>query len=260
MRRQDYGDGLINRIVRCSSKGWRSTCAGNARRRCGVCSNAEYGQAVRRTSCFAQGTSHRTQNVGMRMATAAWCFVSLLMLAVLDLVLAPTMMICVVANADFRQKAAKATAKRNSYVLKRTHLISLGVNLVFLVLRGLLFRRSFSRASLLKWTLFSIPAFAIEFLFERNSRPTYDASGEQLKRSGDDLEAKGVTEWMWDVLYWTWSAVPVYSAWLAYTTFGSVKQSLGGLAGTTDVAQGGQAAGRRQQKLEKRGGQRVAVR
>lgn len=28
-----------------------------------------------------------------------------------------------------------------------------------------------------------------------------------MRRPGQDLEAKGLTEWMWDVLYWTWGCV-----------------------------------------------------
>lgn len=54
------------------------------------------------------------------------------------------------------------------------------------------------------YIVLSIPAVAIEFFFERSSRPVYSEDGTQLKKSGEDLEAKGLTEYMWDVLYWTW--------------------------------------------------------
>jgi hypothetical protein len=86
--------------------------------------------------------------------------------------------------------------------LNRTHLISLAVNGLFVLLRVLIFRSSFSRGTLLKFIVFAAPAGVIELFFERNSRPKY--AGNELKSGGEDLEAKGLTEWMWDLLYWTW--------------------------------------------------------
>lgn len=98
-------------------------------------------------------------------------------------------------------------------------------------------------------------------------------------RAGEDLDAKGLTEFLWDVLYWTWGCVvaaaflgdkawwlwaviPIYGAWLAYTTFGSVRNGMAGLAGQggeEGVANGGAATNRRR-KMEKRGGQKVQYR
>jgi len=100
----------------------------------------------------------------------------------------------------------------------------------------------------------------------------------ELKRAGEDLDAKGLTEWMWDVVYFTWgvvglaalagnwvwylfTAVPLYSAWLAYTTFSGARQGLTGMGGgqTADGSSTG-AQSKRQAKMEKRGGQRVQYR
>lgn len=61
-------------------------------------------------------------------------------------------------------------------------------------------------------------------------------------------------------------AVPLYSAWLAYTTFTGARQGLAGMggagagagAGAEGAAPGGQS--KRQAKMEKRGGQRVQYR
>jgi len=78
---------------------------------------------------------------------------------------------------------------------------------------------------------------------------------------------------MWDVLYWTWGCmgavcifgdrawwlwivVPLYSAWLAWTTFMGMKRGLAGMGGAGDAA----GESKRQKKLEKRGGQRVQYR
>lgn len=79
---------------------------------------------------------------------------------------------------------------------------------------------------------------------------------------------------MFDVLYWTsgttfvasifgdrawwlWVAVPLYSAWLGYSTFGNVRRAMGmgGQGGTEDASNG--AMSNRQKKLEKRGAQKV---
>jgi hypothetical protein len=178
--------------------------------------------------------------------------------------------------------------------LNRTHLISLAVNGFFILLRVLIFRSSLSRGTFIKFIIFAAPAGVIELFFERNSRPKY--AGNELKSGGEDLEAKGLTEWMWDVLYWTWIstalvalfgdrlwwamvshafqgkrikrrklicfaqiAVPFYSAWLAYTTFGNVRKSLGMGGPATPAEESAPATmSKRQQKMEKRGGQRMA--
>lgn len=122
----------------------------------------------------------------------------------------------------------------------------------------------------------------IEFYLERLSRPTHNPDFS-LKRAGEDLEAKGLTEWMWDLLYWTWACVvlvalvgdrgwwawvvvPGYSAWLAFTTFTGMKSGLSGMmgAGGSEGAEGGKGGGeaqsKRQAKMEKRGGQKMVYR
>lgn len=90
------------------------------------------------------------------------------------------------------------------------------------------------------------------------------------------MEAKGLTEWLWDVLYWTWGciaiaavfgnkawwaylAVPVYSAYLAFTTFTGARKSLSGLGGASDGGSVGTQS-KRQAKMEKKGGQKVQYR
>jgi hypothetical protein len=155
--------------------------------------------------------------------------------------------------------------------------MSLGINAIFILLRFLVFRSSCTRATWLLYLGLSTPAFAIEVWFERAGRPTLGPNGE-LRRPGDDLEAKGLTEYMFDVLYWTWGstamaaifgdkawwmwiAVPLYSIWLAYSTFGGMRRGLTALTG--QGAEGNAHTGavsNRQKKLEKRGGQKVQYR
>ena len=172
------------------------------------------------------------------------------------------------------QKALKTLAARNTAILNRMHMISLGINLLFFVVHFL-----FSSRSLFAWFILTLPALVIEFWFERIGRPTH-ANGD-LKRSGEDLEAKGLTEWMWDITYWTWFCVvlaalvgnkawyawvmvPAYSGYLAFTTFTGARKGLAGMGGgATDggvAASGPAGQSKRQAKLEKRGGQRMQYR
>jgi len=143
--------------------------------------------------------------------------------------------------------------------------------MVFLLLR-FTFRSSLS---LKRYTLLSTPALLIEFYLEKLARPSYNPDGS-LRRAGEDLDAQGLTEFMWDILYWTWInlvlvvvfgnrawwlylVIPAYAVYAAVTTASGLKSSLAGLAGGGgEGGTGGQS--KRQQKMEKRGGQRVAYR
>ncbi|KAL2047335.1 hypothetical protein N7G274_001356 [Stereocaulon virgatum] len=176
------------------------------------------------------------------------------------------------------QKAAKQLAARNITVLNRAHLISLGNNVFFLLLRLIIHRAKYTRNTLTLYVLLSAPALAIELWLEKIGRPTYADNGE-LKRSGEDLEAKGLTEFMWDVLYWTWACiaaaalmgnkawwmyavVPLYSMWMASTMLLNMRKGMAGMAGGNGEGEGSDSAGdsKRQKKLEKRGAQKVQYR
>lgn len=80
----------------------------------------------------------------------------------------------------------------------------MGVHGFHLLLRLVLVRRSFWA-----YLILSLPSLLIQFWFERIGRPTYaeGPNGKELKRAGEDLEAKGLTEWMWDVVYWSWGCI-----------------------------------------------------
>ncbi|GAB7362870.1 hypothetical protein MBLNU230_g3172t1 [Neophaeotheca triangularis] len=166
------------------------------------------------------------------------------------------------------QKALKTLAARNTAILNRTHLIALALHSTYWLLRfTLTTRRS------LPYTLLTLPSAIIEIWFERIGRPILGDNGE-VKRSGEDLEAKGLTEWMWDCVYWTWGclglvavvgdwawwlwlAVPVYSAYLGFSTFQGARQGLGGLGGGDGAGAEGEkqaAQSKRSQKMEQRGG------
>ncbi|KIV83472.1 hypothetical protein PV11_05493 [Exophiala sideris] len=172
------------------------------------------------------------------------------------------------------QKAAKSLAVRNASRLKQTHLITLAINTIFLLFRFTL-RRSLS---LKRYLLLSLPALAIEFYLDRAAQPSYKSDGT-LRSAGEDLDAKGLTEFMWDVLYCTWInvilvvilgnrawwlylIVPGYAIYAAVGTATGLKGMLGGMAGGGGEASESapQSQSKRQAKMEKKGGQRVAYR
>ncbi len=164
------------------------------------------------------------------------------------------------------QKAAKSLAVRNTSRLKQTHLISLILHSIFLLLAFTL-RRSLS---LKLYILLSAPALIIEFFLDRSARPAYNADGS-LRRAGDDLDAKGLTDFMWDILYWTWInlvavillgnrawwlylVVPGYAIYAAVTTASGVKGMLSGMGGAGGE---GEVQSNRQKKMEQRGSQKM---
>ncbi|KAI1405859.1 hypothetical protein F4819DRAFT_350734 [Hypoxylon fuscum] len=137
------------------------------------------------------------------------------------------------------QKARKDRAKANAAALTNLHLGTLIVNSLF-VLSHVLFRRR----SILLYILLSIPSFICEFVLESSGRPKYDPSTKALQTAGEDLSAPGLTEYMFDVIWvtWTsvvlviffgnwgwllWTVVPAYGAFKGYSLFGAAR----GMAG-----------------------------
>ncbi|KAJ5750775.1 hypothetical protein N7533_007803 [Penicillium manginii] len=149
------------------------------------------------------------------------------------------------------QKAAKSLAARNTALLTRTHLISITLHTLYLVLHFLIGRPR----SLKPYILLGLPTLIIEYYLDRIGRPRHADDGS-LKSAGEDLNATGLTEYMWDVLYWTqgcivavcvfndrawwlWVVVPVYSVYLAYSTVMGVKRGFAGMGGGGAGAEGG---------------------
>ncbi|KAF8473269.1 DUF788 domain protein [Kalaharituber pfeilii] len=175
------------------------------------------------------------------------------------------------------QKAAKQIARRNATALNQLHIISASIHAFFIFYRLLIHRRSISTSVLTKYVLFSLPAVLIELYLEKISRPKYAAGGD-LRRAGEDLDAKGLMEYMWDVVYVTWGCligaallgewfwwllitVPLYAGYLAVSTFLGIRKTFGGMGGG-EAGEGQDEAGlsNRQKKLEKKGGQKIRYR
>ena len=181
-------------------------------------------------------------------------------------------MSCIYTNIS--QKATKTLAAANTRRLNTTLYLTLAIHGLFWLLRALIFRRSFTRRSLILYIVLSAPQLLINLQFERLSRPTHLPDGS-IKRAGEDLDAPGLTEYMWDVTYWTYGCivlaslfgdwawwgmivVPVYSVYSLYAVYRGFRG--GGYTDAAGVPQPGAAQSKRQAKLEKRGGQRVAYR
>lgn len=141
------------------------------------------------------------------------------------------------------------------------------------LLRALIFRSSLARKSILLYLVLSAPQLLVQLYFERLSRPTLNEDGG-VKRPGEDLDAKGLTEYMWDVVYWSyacialaaiigdyawwlWAVIPAYSVYAAYTTYTGMT---GGYQDAAGVPQPASGTSKRQAKMEKRGGQKVQYR
>lgn len=170
------------------------------------------------------------------------------------------------------QKATKTLAASNTARLNQTLYLTLFIHALYWLLRGLLFR-TLTRRSILLYIVLSAPQLLIQLAFERQSRPALTPEGA-IKRAGEDLDAKGLTEYLWDVVYWTygvvffvavlgdgawwlWVVIPAYSVWAAWSTYTGMR---GGYTDAAGVPQPGAATSKRQAKMEKRGGQKVQYR
>ncbi|TGJ81011.1 hypothetical protein E0Z10_g7760 [Xylaria hypoxylon] len=158
------------------------------------------------------------------------------------------------------QKARKDRAKANAAALKNLHIGTLTVNTIFV-----LFNLLFKRRSLFLYVLLSIPSFICEFVLESTGRPKYDPSTSSLKTAGEDLSAPGLTGYMFDVVWvtWTsvvlvalfgnwgwllWSVVPAYGAFKGFGLLSAARGMAGMQQAQQQQAGGAQAAGNRKQR------------
>ncbi|PWW77460.1 hypothetical protein C7212DRAFT_351001 [Tuber magnatum] len=171
-------------------------------------------------------------------------------------------------------KAAKQLARANTATLNRTHLTTLALHTLF-ILYHLLYRSG----SWSKYVILSLPSLVIEVYLERLGRPKYVSGGNGgslvLVSAGEDMEAKGVTEYMWDIVYvtwgvlglvgvagewgwWVWAIVPMYAVYLAVGMHrGMNGMMMPGMSPPATAAAPEGLQSNRQRKAEKRGGQKV---
>ncbi|CUS12018.1 unnamed protein product [Tuber aestivum] len=170
-------------------------------------------------------------------------------------------------------KAAKQLARANTATLNRTHLTTLVLHTLFILYR-LLYRSGSWR----KYVILSLPSLVIEVYLERLGRPKYASGGNGgppvLVSAGEDMEGKGVTEYMWDIVYvtwgvlglvgvagewgwWVWAIVPMYAVYLAVGMYRGMSGMMPGMSPPAATATPEGPQSNRQRKAEKRGGQKV---
>jgi len=174
--------------------------------------------------------------------------------------------------------AEKKQATKNTKILKEIHLISLGVNALTLLIIFLLNRPSNKKP----FFFFNVPLVICELIVEKIGRPRFTlekVSGgrtvPKLVSSGEDLSQSGLTEYLFDIIYFTllqnivlvilgtnnvWYlslVIPAFAAYKLYGLFLGGRQLLGGRSSfkEEEPASGSKEKGqsKRQQKLEKRG-------
>ncbi|KAK1756225.1 hypothetical protein QBC47DRAFT_401118 [Echria macrotheca] len=158
------------------------------------------------------------------------------------------------------QKARKDRAKSNSATLNNLHVGSLVVTVLFLALHFL-----YRSRSLFLWFILSLPSFICQAFLEYSGRPSYDPETKALRKSGEDLAAAGLTEYMFDVIWVTWvttvlvalfgngawflwAIVPAYGAYKGFGMFSAAKQMAAGMGGAGAGAPDGAPVGNRKQR------------
>lgn len=91
----------------------------------------------------------------------------------------------------------KKLAVSNTSTLKEIHTLSLAVNSVAIFVLFLFHRP----ASKLPYLLFSTPLYLCQYIIEKTGRPQYQNG--TLVNSGLDLKQAGLTEYFFDIIYFT---------------------------------------------------------
>ncbi|KAG0137072.1 hypothetical protein HOY82DRAFT_400766 [Tuber indicum] len=171
-------------------------------------------------------------------------------------------------------KAAKQLARANTATLNHAHITTLVLHTLFI-----LYRLLYRSGSWSKYAALSLPSLVVEIYLERLGRPKYSSPGGDgvLVSAGEDMEAKGVTEYMWDIVYVTWGVlglvgvvgewgwwvlaiVPIYAVYLAVGMYRSMSGLMPGMSSSSPSAAAAAPEGprsNRQKKAEKKGGQKV---
>ncbi|KAI6779747.1 uncharacterized protein J7T54_005777 [Emericellopsis cladophorae] len=158
------------------------------------------------------------------------------------------------------QKAKKDRAKSNGIALNNLHIGTATVHAVFLAFHFLLRSRS-----LLAYGLLSVPSFICEYILESSGRPKYDPETKALRTSGEDLNAPGLTEYMFDVVWVTWASLvcvmlfgnwgwllwaslPAYGLYLGSGLLGMGRSKMAQMQGVGDEKQAAPQGNRRSRR------------
>jgi len=161
--------------------------------------------------------------------------------------------------------SAKKVAAQNTTAIKNLRIGLLVTCLSTLVLRFIIFRRSYNLVQIFLIALPFIPSIALYNYLTKLGQPVRDGSGRVLSPGGD-LNQGGITEWAFDILYITW-ACQVGSAllgeWLnflylvipafgLYKLWGLASPFMGQRGSSGDASEADEPQSKRQQKLQQR--------
>lgn len=158
------------------------------------------------------------------------------------------------------KKSQKSRSRRNTLTLNKLHLSSIAINSVFLLWRFLPFTKS---RSITAYLILSIPAFVAEYVLERTGRPV--VVDGVVKTGGQDLDAQGLTEYLFDVVWVTWAClvavlvvgnwgwliwavIPAFAAVKGYSLLGMARGMMAGAGGAAVEGQEAPVAGNRKQR------------
>ncbi|KAI8388399.1 uncharacterized protein BYT42DRAFT_611451 [Radiomyces spectabilis] len=164
------------------------------------------------------------------------------------------------ANASSKKIAA--ANKRTLANLQKGFLI---VNAIYILWRAIYHWSSFTISQLVLYVCTGGLSMFFYSVLESSGRPSYDASGS-LRSSGDDLNAEGLTAYMFDIIYVTWFvhlttafisnkfwfAYLVIPAYALYKCVPMIMSYLGSGGMGSEGAAPEAAKSKRQAKLEKR--------
>ncbi|ODQ79416.1 hypothetical protein BABINDRAFT_161818 [Babjeviella inositovora NRRL Y-12698] len=161
----------------------------------------------------------------------------------------------------------KKLAVANTQTLKSVHTVSLAINVLALLVL-FVFHRPGSKKPFI---FFSLPLVGAEYAIERFGRPKYD--GKVVVLAGADLTQQGVTEWLFDIVYftlaldvlmilfgsnkvwWLWLAIPGYAGYKSFGFLKGLKEMFMGSSSGKKAAEGAKVEptkSKRQAKMEAR--------
>ncbi|KAI9484832.1 hypothetical protein BDB00DRAFT_853144 [Zychaea mexicana] len=163
--------------------------------------------------------------------------------------------------------SAKKLAIANNKILDNLRIGFMVVHLLFIGYRIIYNWPTFTTAQLALYILTTGVSMFMYSTLETTGRPYYDATGTLIK-SGDDMNAEGLTAYMFDIIYVTWFTqimvafvstkfwytflvIPGYASYKLFPMILSyIRQNRSGGEGSAKGAEGSKS--KRQAKMEKR--------
>ncbi|KAI8580858.1 hypothetical protein K450DRAFT_234905 [Umbelopsis ramanniana AG] len=162
--------------------------------------------------------------------------------------------------------SSKKIAANNAKILANLRIGFLVVNGFYVLWRGIMFWKTFTFSTLLAYSITSGITFYFYNVLKNAGTPNYKADGS-IASGGDDLNAEGLTAYMFDIIYITWFVhittavisskfwytyivIPVYAGFKLWPFIAPYLKSSGSTEESNEPT--GPAKSKRQAKLEER--------